>query len=126
MNCHPERSEGPHEPRMKALRLHDDEPKPGGPLYRNNKQFNAPSMAGSDRGDGRAHEDLQGNRLVYYECFHDPRDAIAGEKEIKGWRRKKKNTLVETKNPGGADLSPMLFQHFKPSSRASAPTGTRQ
>ena len=66
------------------------------------------------------------NRLVYYECFNDPRDAIAGEKEIKGWVRKKKNALVETKNPRWTDLSPMLFQHFKPSSRALAPTGTRQ
>ena len=27
------------------------------------------------------------NRLVYYERFNDPRDAIAREKEIKGWRR---------------------------------------
>src|SRR5207245_187016 len=59
------------------------------------------------------------NRLVYYECFNDPRDAIAREKEIKGWRRAKKNALVEKMNPRWADLSPMLFQHFKPSSRAS-------
>jgi putative endonuclease len=66
------------------------------------------------------------NRLVYYECFDDPRDAIAREKEIKGWRREKKNALVETKNPKWADLSPMLFQHFKPSSRASAATGRQQ
>jgi putative endonuclease len=66
------------------------------------------------------------NRLVYYECFYDPRDAIAREKEIKGWRRDKKNALVETKNPRWADLSPMLFQHFKPSPRASATTGRRQ
>ena len=65
-------------------------------------------------------------RLVYYECFDDPRDAIAREKEIKGWRREKKNILVETKNPKWADLSPMLFQHFKPSSRASAATGRQQ
>jgi putative endonuclease len=35
------------------------------------------------------------NRLVYYECFDDPRTAIAREKEIKGWRRDKKNALVE-------------------------------
>jgi putative endonuclease len=61
------------------------------------------------------------NRLVYYECFDDPRDAIAREKEIKGWRREKKNALVETKN-----LSPLLFQHFKPSSRASKATGRQQ
>jgi putative endonuclease len=66
------------------------------------------------------------NRLVYYECFDDPRDAIAREKEIKSWRREKKNALVETKNPKWADLSPMLFQHFKPSSRASTATGRRQ
>src|ERR1043166_1029308 len=50
------------------------------------------------------------NRLVYYECFNDPRDAIAREKEIKGWRRQKKNALIERKNPKWADLSSMLFQ----------------
>jgi len=53
------------------------------------------------------------NRLVYYECFDDPRRAIAREKEIKGWRREKKNTVVETKNPKWTDLSPMLFQHMR-------------
>jgi putative endonuclease len=51
------------------------------------------------------------NLLVYYERFNDPRDAIAREKEIKGWRRAKKNALVETLNPNWADLSPTLFQH---------------
>ena len=39
------------------------------------------------------------NRLIYYERFNDPRDAIAREKEIKGWRRSKKNALVERVNP---------------------------
>jgi putative endonuclease len=63
------------------------------------------------------------NRLVYYECFDDPRDAIARETEVKGWRRAKKNALIETKNPKWANLSTMLFQHFKPSSSASATTG---
>jgi putative endonuclease len=53
------------------------------------------------------------NRLVYYERINDPRDAIAREKEIKGWRRAKKNGLVETMNPKWADLSPMLFQHTR-------------
>ena len=66
------------------------------------------------------------NRLVYNECFDDSRDAIAREKEIKGWRREKKNALVETKNPKWADLSLLLFQHFKPSSHASVATGRRQ
>ena len=71
-------------------------------------------------------KDYKVNRLVYYECFNDPRDAIAREKKIKGWLCEKKNAFVETKNPKWADLSPMLFQHFKPSSRASAATGRRQ
>jgi putative endonuclease len=45
------------------------------------------------------------NRLVYYETYKDPLAAIAREKEIKGWRRSKKNALVETLNPKWADLS---------------------
>ena len=53
------------------------------------------------------------NLLVYYERYNDPRDAIAREKEIKGWRRAKKNALVETMNPNWADLSPALFQHTR-------------
>ena len=53
------------------------------------------------------------NRLFYYERFSDPRDAIAREKEIKGWRREKKNALVERMNPKWADLAPMLFQHTR-------------
>jgi putative endonuclease len=57
------------------------------------------------------------NRLVYYERFDGPCDGIAREKEIKGWRRQKKNALIETNNPNWMDLSPMLFQHLKPSSR---------
>ncbi len=36
------------------------------------------------------------DRLVYYEQFDEARDAIAREKEIKGWRREKKNELVQT------------------------------
>jgi putative endonuclease len=49
------------------------------------------------------------DRLVYYESFDDPSDAISREKEIKGWRRSKKNALVETLNPKWADLSTMLY-----------------
>jgi putative endonuclease len=33
-------------------------------------------------------------RLVFYESYADVRDAIAREKEIKGWRREKKNNLA--------------------------------
>jgi putative endonuclease len=34
-------------------------------------------------------------RLVYYEMFVYPREAIAREKEMKGWRRSKKVALIE-------------------------------
>lgn len=38
--------------------------------------------------------------LVYYEAYEDAYTAIAREKEIKKWRREKKNRLVERRNPG--------------------------
>src|SRR5882724_684280 len=53
------------------------------------------------------------NRLVFYEGFKDPRHAISREKEIKGWRRGKKNALVETPDPKWADLSPRLFHQMR-------------
>jgi putative endonuclease len=46
----------------------------------------------------------QVDRLVYYESFDRPRDTISREKEIKGWRREKKNNLVRTLNPKWEDL----------------------
>jgi putative endonuclease len=49
------------------------------------------------------------DRLVYFERFNDARSAIAREKEIKGWRREKKNALVQTLNPMWKDLAVELF-----------------
>jgi predicted GIY-YIG superfamily endonuclease len=43
--------------------------------------------------------------LVHVEMFDRVDDAIAREKQIKGWRRAKKNALVERHNPSWADLS---------------------
>lgn len=37
--------------------------------------------------------------LIYYEQYADVRVAIAREKEIKGWRREKKERLIATMNP---------------------------
>ena len=37
--------------------------------------------------------------LVYYEHFQYIVDAIAREKQLKRWVRKKKNWLIETQNP---------------------------
>ena len=44
-------------------------------------------------------------KLVYFETVEDVRSAIAREKEIKGWRRDKKERLVSENNPEWADLS---------------------
>ncbi|MGZ5861642.1 MAG: GIY-YIG nuclease family protein [Croceibacterium sp.] len=44
------------------------------------------------------------NTLVYAEEFQYIDEAIAREKEIKGWRRSKKDALVEASNPTWADL----------------------
>jgi len=49
------------------------------------------------------------DRLVYYEQFPDALSAIMREKEIKGWRREKKNALVRTANPKWQDLGKRLF-----------------
>ena len=45
------------------------------------------------------------NKLVYYEETNDVSVAIAREKEIKKWRREKKDRLVMSKNPEWKDLS---------------------
>jgi len=37
--------------------------------------------------------------LVYYEVFDYPKMAIAREKELKKWRRSKKNELISKFNP---------------------------
>jgi putative endonuclease len=44
-------------------------------------------------------------RLVYYEHFGDIRSAIAREKQLKGWRREKKNALIAKLNPQWKDLA---------------------
>ena len=42
--------------------------------------------------------------LVYFEATDNPIAAIEREKQIKGWNRKRKNKLVESKNPEWKDL----------------------
>ena len=44
-------------------------------------------------------------RLVYFETFSDVYSAIAREKTIKGWLRKKKIELIDGANPDWKDLS---------------------
>ena len=45
------------------------------------------------------------NKLVYFEETGDVVTALAREKEIKKWRREKKDNLVISMNPEWADLS---------------------
>jgi putative endonuclease len=45
-------------------------------------------------------------RLVYAEEYDNPTDAIAREKQLKGWRRERKNELVRSINPEFRDLMP--------------------
>jgi putative endonuclease len=43
-------------------------------------------------------------RLVWFEIFDDPTNAIVREKEIKKWRRAWKLELIEKQNPTWRDL----------------------
>ena len=52
------------------------------------------------------------HRLVHYEMFRDVRAAIAREKMIKGWSRKKKVALIESANPTWEDKVEDLFPRF--------------
>ena len=43
-------------------------------------------------------------KLVYYEQFNNPTQAIAREKQLKRWSRVKKDNLIKTLNPELNDL----------------------
>ena len=45
------------------------------------------------------------DKLVYYEMFYHPQNAIAREKQIKGWKREKKDEFIKKMNPELKDLS---------------------
>jgi putative endonuclease len=45
------------------------------------------------------------DRLIYYEATSDVHAAIAREKRLKGWTRRKKLDLVRSMNPRFTDLS---------------------
>ena len=44
-------------------------------------------------------------KLVWYDIFRTPTEAIAAEKLIKGWRREKKIALIKSMNPEFKDLA---------------------
>ncbi|MBD0776307.1 GIY-YIG nuclease family protein [Maribacter sp. ANRC-HE7] len=47
--------------------------------------------------------------LVYYEGFEFPKEAIAREKELKKWRREKKNKLISEFNPKWESLNNQII-----------------
>ena len=47
-------------------------------------------------------------RLVWFEAYDDPTNAIEREKEIKKWRRAWKISLIEKDNPDWKDLYPEI------------------
>ncbi len=44
-------------------------------------------------------------KLVYCDAFYDIASAVEAEKKIKGWKRSKKEELIESINPNWIDLS---------------------
>ena len=49
------------------------------------------------------------HKLVYFEQTSDVKAALEREKQLKGWRRSKKNSLIESMNPEWKDLYPDLL-----------------
>ena len=49
------------------------------------------------------------DRLVYYIEFSTSAEAIAHEKRLKGWVRRKKDALIREFNPDGYDLAAEWF-----------------
>ena len=45
------------------------------------------------------------NKLVYFESFNDVNQAIDREKQLKGWKREKKDALIDAVNKERMDLS---------------------
>jgi putative endonuclease len=52
--------------------------------------------------------------LLHYECYDYILDAIAREKEIKGWSRKKKMDLIRLFNPTFEFLNRTVFASWPP------------
>ena len=60
-----------------------------------------------DKGSFTARYNIE--NLVYYEATSDVEAAIEREKQIKGWNRKHKNKLIESKNPNWEDLYELIL-----------------
>ena len=63
------------------------------------------------------------SKLVYYEVTDDITSAIAREKQIKAWRRRKKVSIIESANPYWVDLSDQWSWPADPSPDPSLHSG---
>ena len=45
------------------------------------------------------------NKLIYFEEYDNPNDAIAREKQLKNWSRSKKITLIKKRNPNFVEIT---------------------
>ena len=59
------------------------------------------------------------HKLVYYEHIDTIRDAIAREKQLKGWLRNKKVALIESSNPEWDDMAEHWYKDERDSSLRS-------
>ena len=55
-------------------------------------------------------------KIIYFETFQNPNDAIFSEKKIKGWSRKKKEALMhgyfnELRKLSNKNISPLTLRH---------------
>jgi len=44
-------------------------------------------------------------KLIWFQEFNSPSEAIAAEKKIKGWTREKKITLIKKENPNFTEIA---------------------
>jgi putative endonuclease len=64
--------------------------------------------------------------LVYFEAFSNVKAAIAREKALKGWLRRKKVALIGSTNPNWIDLAANRFKTAKHPVRFSKSAPTKE
>jgi putative endonuclease len=61
-------------------------------------------------------------RLLYWASYDDVHKAIAREKQLKGWSRKKRIGLIESRNPHWVDLAREWYPWMEPREGRDAST----
>lgn len=90
--------------RHALFRLHHDEQVKNA-LYRCHKQSGASGVPAKNKLVPGFTQRYNITRLAYFERYDQINDAIAREKQIKGFLRSKKIALIESVNPSWTDLS---------------------